>query len=674
MKRTFLLFFLIIQLAMNQQLLSQVSTVGLVAYYPFNGNSKDESGHGNDGFNNNAVLTYDRFGKADCAYTFNGIDQYIMVPSADILEISGPISMCAWFKTREVKSYAGIVCKAPSEEPRSGYILCVDNNDKARVFFVNDHRVNEKFGTIASDMSLNDDIWHFVVSVYDGSQALLYIDGKLNAKVNYTWGMQKTKDPLLIGWDRNTYLSDRFFEGEIDEVMIYNRALNAKEILDLFESDKTISGSKMVCQGQKGVSYSVSNLNGNGGFFWSYNGMGATIHANSDKAVIDFAENATSGILKVLGNNGTESVSLSITVNHLPNNPGIISGNDQVCQNQNGIVYNTPKIQNAENYIWDYSGIGVNIIGNSNNVTIDFSSNATDGYLSVKGVNTCGSSIFSAPFFVSVNTLPVSPKEISGESIVCQNQKEVHYFTPPLDNASNYSWQFSGKGANFRGSSNNVIIDFSADATDGYLTVNGINTCGAGTSSAPFFITVSRLPDFPGDIVGEKYVCKNENGLRYSIPAIIDASSFLWDFSGSGATLLGNTENIEINFDQNATSGYLTVTGTNDCGIGPLSTPYFIHVSSCVQVEPDENINIPNSFTPNSDNINDQFVIRGLSAKSKLKVFNRLGNLVYKSDDYNNDWTGKDFNGNVLESDTYWYVLVIPHIPTEFKGFVYLKK
>jgi hypothetical protein len=38
-----------------------------------------------------------------------------------------------------------------------------------------------------------------------------------------------------------------------------------------------------------------------------------------------------------------------------------------------------------------------------------------------------------------------------------------------------------------------------------------------------------------------------------------------------------------------------------------------------------------------------------------------------------NDWNGKDSEGKAMPSDTYWYVLIVPGIQNEFKGFVYLK-
>ncbi len=66
-------------------LLAQVNLdSGLVAYYPFNGNAKDESGNGNNGSVFGATLTMDRFGNDRSAYEFNGTDNYISYPIKSI--------------------------------------------------------------------------------------------------------------------------------------------------------------------------------------------------------------------------------------------------------------------------------------------------------------------------------------------------------------------------------------------------------------------------------------------------------------------------------------------------------------------------------------------------------------------------------------------------------------
>ncbi len=93
---------------------------------------------------------------------------------------------------------------------------------------------------------------------------------------------------------------------------------------------------------------------------------------------------------------------------------------------------------------------------------------------------------------------------------------------------------------------------------------------------------------------------------------------------------------------------------------------------------------IPNAFSPNNDGINDVFKINGLPGSSTLRIFTREGKIVYESDNYMNDWDGKDKDGNQLQSNTYWYHLI--YQGSEFKnikiktsdkiqsGFVFIKR
>jgi len=81
--------------------------------------------------------------------------------------------------------------------------------------------------------------------------------------------------------------------------------------------------------------------------------------------------------------------------------------------------------------------------------------------------------------------------------------------------------------------------------------------------------------------------------------------------------------------------------------------------STQVSIEVCEDFSIPNAFTPNNDGKNDFFIIDGTDfANCRLVVFNRWGTKVYEANDYQNDWAGKDLNGKLLESDTYYYVYI----------------
>ena len=69
-------------------------------------------------------------------------------------------------------------------------------------------------------------------------------------------------------------------------------------------------------------------------------------------------------------------------------------------------------------------------------------------------------------------------------------------------------------------------------------------------------------------------------------------------------------------------------------------------------------VKIPNFITPNNDGKNDLFIVHGVdgNAQNNLKVFNKIGDLVYEANEYDNTWGGKDQNGNSLKSGTYYYV------------------
>ena len=79
MKKHLLFIFCIISIGLTAQLPSYVPTNGLVGWWPFNGNANDESGNGNNGTVNGATLTSDRFGVANKAYSFDGVNDYILI-------------------------------------------------------------------------------------------------------------------------------------------------------------------------------------------------------------------------------------------------------------------------------------------------------------------------------------------------------------------------------------------------------------------------------------------------------------------------------------------------------------------------------------------------------------------------------------------------------------------
>lgn len=105
----------------------------------------------------------------------------------------------------------------------------------------------------------------------------------------------------------------------------------------------------------------------------------------------------------------------------------------------------------------------------------------------------------------------------------------------------------------------------------------------------------------------------------------------------------------------------LHVTSTSNCGID--SSKVFVRVYKHVE--------IPNTFSPNNDGVNDLWNIGALNTypESLLQVFNRYGQQVFQSIGYTKPWDGK-YNGQVLPAGTYYYVLDLKNNTPKISGWV----
>ncbi len=345
----------------------------------------------------------------------------------------------------------------------------------------------------------------------------------------------------------------------------------------------TITGTATVCQGETGVGYSTSSIPNATSYLWSYSGTGATIIGNGTSVTVNFTLSATAGNLTVRGVNscgqGTPSTAFPVTVNLLPGAAGTITGTSPVCQGQTGIAYSVAAIPNATSYMWTFTGTGATIQGSGNTITIDFSANATSGNLTVSGINGCGNGASSPNFAITVNGLPGAAGTITGPATVCQGQSGVAFSVDPITYAFSYPWSYSGTGATINGTTNPVTVSFSPDATPGDLTVFGRNNCGDGAASPPHAIAIDPLPGAAGTITGTATVCQGQTGVAYSTSSIPNATSYLWSYSGTGATIIGNGTSVTVNFTLSATAGNLTVRGVNSCGQGTPSTAFPVTVN-----------------------------------------------------------------------------------------------
>jgi hypothetical protein len=174
---------------------------------------------------------------------------------------------------------------------------------------------------------------------------------------------------------------------------------------------------------------------------------------------------------------------------------------------------------------------------------------------------------------VTVNPQPGAAGNITGSTTVCGGAQGIVYSTSAIANAITYVWSVPTGATIVAGAgTTSITVDYAANASSGSVTVYGNNLCGNGTTSS-LAVTVNALPNAAGTITGSSAVCKPENGVIYSVPAIANATGYSWTVP-SGATIVSgnNTNSITVNFPANATSGNVTVAGTNTCGNGTTST------------------------------------------------------------------------------------------------------
>ncbi len=221
------------------QVPSYVPSNGLVGWWPFNGNANDESGNGNNGTVNGAILTTDRNGVANKAFSFDGISNEISIPSSNQLNTL-PITISAWFKTSSSSEIAPIVNKYPCFS-YNGYSLHLRNGQASVFYCGSNSNVSSNYliyDPISSSTFINDNTWHNLTYSVDQTGVIYYLDGTsiFSGLFNNGIGMAtNTIEPLHFGMYPNGACSNTFFfEGNIDDIGIWNRALTQEEITNLY--------------------------------------------------------------------------------------------------------------------------------------------------------------------------------------------------------------------------------------------------------------------------------------------------------------------------------------------------------------------------------------------------------------------------------------------------------
>ncbi|RYZ16579.1 MAG: T9SS type B sorting domain-containing protein, partial [Sphingobacteriales bacterium] len=233
--------------------------------------------------------------------------------------------------------------------------------------------------------------------------------------------------------------------------------------------------------------------------------------------------------------------------------------------------------------------------------------------------------------YVTVTVKALPPADAGPDAALCPNKQVVLAAVP--SSGSSYFWS---PAAGLSSVTDSVVTASPSVTTTYYLAVTGANGCRAVDSVMVTAFVQPQLaatPEFPEGIAPYPLTFTNQStgGTTYS-----------WNFNnGTGSTEL----NPAANFPE---PGVYEIVLTTSYGSGCL---YSDTVARVTVVPP----YVPNIITPNGDGVNDVFVAKVSNLPLHLQIFNRWGNLLFETDNYQHNWGGSD-----LPHGVYYYHLSTP--------------
>ena len=501
MKTNHLIFTSFLFLALFATAFSQVPnyvpTNGLLGWWPFTGNANDLSGNGNNGTVNGATLTTDRFGGASSAYSFDGVNDYISTQSSGPLGNSNR-SISVWLNSNssnlsQIMGYG--------YQPPSGGEFNLLLNQLCPGITIDIHNNYITFSSI----NLTDGNWHNIICIYNNSinsnilGVRIYVDGVLlinsNCQNPINVNVNTLNTPLNFGRYQVGY---NHFNGKLDDIGIWNRALTNCEIQALYQgspltSTITPQSSTTFCQGG---SVNLTSSQGST-YLWS---NGQTTQSIS-------ATTSGSYTVQVTDVNGCVETSAPTVVTVNPNPQVTITGSGPTtfCSGDSVTITST----GGSSYQW------------SNNQSGDSISVNTSGMFYTIGTDNNGCIDTSNTISVVVNPNPQVSISNNGSTTFCQGGS----VTLTSTGASSYQW------------SNNQSGDSISVNTSGSLYTIGTDANGCIDTSNIISVVVNPNPQVSISNNSSTTFCQGSSVTLTST----GASTYQWSNNQSGDSISVNT-------------------------------------------------------------------------------------------------------------------------------------
>jgi hypothetical protein len=221
-----------------------------IGHWTFSGDATDQSGNNFNGTVIGAALARDRYNDDNSAYTFDGVDDYVDMGNPEELneDFNNGITLSTWFKFNELPIETGKTVNIISKGgifgylPASPFALSFSQADNSLYFDLWDkNEIPEEYtrsGIACSKTDWEVGKWYHVIATWDGTtntnSQKVFIDGELIAhRTPIISKLLINSETLFIGKSGNKY-----FNGSLDDIRIYERALSTEEVSMLYEAEK----------------------------------------------------------------------------------------------------------------------------------------------------------------------------------------------------------------------------------------------------------------------------------------------------------------------------------------------------------------------------------------------------------------------------------------------------
>lgn len=188
---------------------------GMVSYFNFDNNLKDNKGNTSDGVNHGAVFVS---GKVGQAISFDGVTQYVQF-NKKTFRSGNNISVAFWFKKKANDNMYFLVCA----DFGVGFYYDKVNQVNKAFLAISLPSTNSAYGNYTLDVCTH------IVGTYDGTYIKTYINGILQNTVKHAGIISDMDNNLTIGLFGDSYVS-----GIIDELLIYNRTITQADVNQIY--------------------------------------------------------------------------------------------------------------------------------------------------------------------------------------------------------------------------------------------------------------------------------------------------------------------------------------------------------------------------------------------------------------------------------------------------------